>query len=60
MDRVAQARGVDASQIRELVNQLTQARTLGFLGDPRLNVLQANLALDEKFPGKAEKFPARK
>lgn len=44
--RVAQARGMDAKQIEELVTAHTQGPQFGFLGEPRVNVLQLNLALD--------------
>ena len=50
VDRVAAARHVSPAAIQALVAHHTQGRTLGFLGEPRVNVLTLNIALDEKYP----------
>ncbi|MDZ4781512.1 MAG: potassium-transporting ATPase subunit KdpC [Planctomycetia bacterium] len=46
IDRVATARGLPVDQITALVAAHTQSRTFGMLGEPRVNVLELNLALD--------------
>jgi potassium-transporting ATPase KdpC subunit len=50
--RVAVARGISINQIQQLASEFTEDRELGFLGEPRVNVLRLNMALDEHFPGK--------
>lgn len=44
--RVARERGLSEEQVRKLVIEATEGRTFGVLGEPRVNVLQLNLALD--------------
>jgi K+-transporting ATPase ATPase C chain len=47
MSRVARERGVSEDRIRQLVDEHTEGRQFGLLGEPRVNVLLLNLALDE-------------
>jgi K+-transporting ATPase ATPase C chain len=48
--RVAKARGASASKIESLIASATEGRDLGFLGEPRVNVLKLNLELDRQVP----------
>lgn len=45
--RVAKARGLEVTTVQSLMNKYTEGRQLGVLGEPRVNVLALNLALDE-------------
>jgi K+-transporting ATPase ATPase C chain len=51
--RVAKARGVSSDQVGELLLANQDGRLLGFFGEPTVNVLQLNLALDQKYPVKS-------
>jgi len=48
--RLARDRGLNEDQVRQIIGQHTSGRQLGFLGEPRVNVLEVNLALDELKP----------
>lgn len=48
-DRVAASRGLDTAAVRDLIETVAEGRTFGILGEPRVNVLALNLALDERF-----------
>lgn len=57
--RVATARGLAEGKVRELVASNTDGRQLGLLGEPRVNVLALNIALDAAAPGKSGAAPAK-
>lgn len=52
--RVAKARGISGDELRVVLARHTAARQLGVLGEPRVNVLELNLDLDEKYPAKLQ------
>jgi K+-transporting ATPase ATPase C chain len=49
-ERIAEARGVSVDVMLEFIDDHTEGRTLGVLGQERINVLKINMALDEEFP----------
>jgi potassium-transporting ATPase KdpC subunit len=50
VNRVAAARHTTPAAVAALVSKYTQGRTIGFLGEPRVNVLELNIALNAKYP----------
>lgn len=48
--RIATARGIPANEVLELIEEHTGGRFLGIVGEPRVNVLTLNLALDQRYP----------
>jgi K+-transporting ATPase ATPase C chain len=50
--RIAKARNVDVARVHEVIAHATERPWLGFIGEPRVNVLLVNLALDEQLPRK--------
>jgi K+-transporting ATPase ATPase C chain len=48
--RIALARGIDPANVQAVIDQNTRGPTWGFLGQPRVNVLTVNLALDARYP----------
>jgi K+-transporting ATPase ATPase C chain len=53
VNRVAKARGVSAAMVQQAVADNTDGRSLGFLGEPAVNVLKLNLELNQKYPAKS-------
>lgn len=51
--RVAQARGVEVKAVQQVIDANTEGAVLGFIGQPRVNVLLTNRALDARFPAAA-------
>jgi K+-transporting ATPase ATPase C chain len=51
VDRIAKARGATADQVRSVIQNHVDGAFLGFIGQPHVNVLMTNLALDQALPG---------
>ena len=47
-NRIAEVRGIPLDRVNELIDENTDGRALGFLGEPGVNVLELNLALDDE------------
>lgn len=57
--RLARERHISEAALTALVNDYTRKRQLGFMGEPRVNVLELNLRLDEKWRATSEALPTR-
>jgi K+-transporting ATPase ATPase C chain len=48
--RLARERRITEDQVRQLIGEHTESRQFGFLGEPRVNVLELNIDLDQRYP----------